>query len=357
MTDNIKEYSYVSSFSPMAKSFDGLGITILSKTKHDDSWKTLQRLNQQNASWMTFDPTHKFLYVCYSLRDSKGKVYGRLESYQIDANTYFPSLLNTIDLDSGPAHMAVSPDGKSLIVANYYPGNFTVYDLKSDGQIGGITDQLTNFGNGPHERQESPHPHAVVFDDNGPFIGVTDLGNDTVAILKLTNKKLIRISQTTVPSGMGPRHLIFSPNHSLVYVIGELDGHLLSLEYNHQTGELGKIVQNLVAAPDTYTGIQSGAEIQLHPNKKFLYVSNRGPHALMTYKIDQLTGKLALTNTVTDKITNPTGFTIDPQGTHLYVPNNGGQDIIQFSINSLNGSLTATNHDIPLLAPNIMIFL
>lgn len=175
-------FAIVSSFLPMRKNDAGLGITVLQKNSNVDDWKIIQQLDRQDASWMTFDPTHHFLYVCYSLRNATGKVYGRLEAYQINSETHLLTLINEIDVEDGPAHMSVSPDGKYLLIANYFHGDFVVRQLNSDGSIGPISDKIQDQGTGPNKRQEAAHPHSIIFDKAGEFIGVTDLGNDTISI-------------------------------------------------------------------------------------------------------------------------------------------------------------------------------
>lgn len=351
------EVAIVSSFSPLRETTNGLGISVIKRNPGQDTWKVLQRLDRQDASWLTLNPSHQYLYACYSLRDSAGKVYGRLEAYHIDPVTHLLTLLNQLTVPDGPAHMTVSPDGKSLLIANYFAGDFVVRALHPDGRIGQITSRLQDHGTGPNARQEAAHPHAIVFDQSSDLIGVTDLGNDTISLLKLTNGQLSRVATLTVPAGTGPRHLVFSPTHPLLYVIGELSGRLLTIAYDRAAGKLGSIVQDLLAAPADYQGPQSGAEIRLHPNQKVLYTSNRGPHALMTYHIAPTTGKLTLLATTTAAMTNPTGFTLNPQGTALYVPNNSGQGIVTFDLDPVSGTVADQRQPISLTAPNVMVFI
>ncbi|MCT4397159.1 lactonase family protein [Pediococcus ethanolidurans] len=351
-----RSYAYVSSFSPGASNIQGSGISVLKFNQISGKLTIIQQINRRDASWMTFDTHHRFLYVCYSLRDEKFQPIERLESYRVDDFSGKLTLLNCLSIKSGPAHMTVSPDGQFLIVANYYFGNFSVWRLHTNGQIGDLVDQLQDHGFGPNPRQESAHPHSVVFDPMHHFIGTTDLGNDQISILRLVSGKLIRVCSTSLPAGTGPRHLVFSPDGKFLYTIGELDGSINSFEYNQEDGRIGLQIQRILSTPADFKGTQAGAEIMVDPTGNYLFASNRGSKSITSYQIEPQTGKLVLVNSVSNNITNPTCFTIDPLGEWLYVPNNGGRDIIQFAIDSQTGKLAETSNKTQLNAPSVMLF-
>ncbi|MFJ2375704.1 SDR family NAD(P)-dependent oxidoreductase [Streptomyces sp. NPDC087769] len=63
----------------------------------------------------------------------------------------------------GCAHLAVAPDGQHVVVASHYGGEYAVLPVHEDGRLGPASHTVRNTGSGPHARQESSHPHAVVF--------------------------------------------------------------------------------------------------------------------------------------------------------------------------------------------------
>jgi 6-phosphogluconolactonase len=348
-------YVYVTSNAGTG-SPDSVGLYVFRYDPEGGTLTQVQQVPSANPSWLALDPTGRFLYVCYSLRGTVTFRVGLVEAYSINPGNGMLTLLNRVSLNSGPAQLAVSPDGRQLVVANYYYGDYVVMPIGPDGRVGDISGKLQNSGSGPNPRQDGPHPHAVVFDPKGRFIGAADLGNDTVETLRLDGGGLERVSKASVTPGMGPRHLVYSRNGRTLYVIGELDGKIKVFDYDPVRGGIGGELQTVSTEPSDYSGPHSGAEIRMHPSGKFLYASNRGSQTIAGYRIDPAMGELSLIGFATQGVNGPTSFTIDPTGKWLYVPSNLGNAIVQFRIDHTTGELTPTGQSTPLPAPNVMVF-
>ncbi|MFE2046746.1 lactonase family protein [Streptomyces sp. NPDC059477] len=186
-----------------------------------------------------------------------------------------------------------------------------------DGWLGPVSGSLRNTGGGPHPRQDSSHPHAVTFDPSGRFLGTADLGIDKAEIFRLAGGGLRRVSEVSVPSGMGPRHIAFSHDARTPYVIGELDGNIASFAYDAATGTVGRALQTVPTAPADYTGGQGGAEIAVHPSGHFLYGSNRGPRTIAGYRINGSAEGLTPLGFATEGVRGPTSFAVDPRSGEL----------------------------------------
>ncbi|MCX4399644.1 MULTISPECIES: SDR family NAD(P)-dependent oxidoreductase [unclassified Streptomyces] len=117
----------------------------------------------------------------------------------------------------GCAHLAVAPDGQHVVVASHYGGEYAVLPVHEDGRLGPASHTVRNTGSGPHARQESNHPHAVVFDPRGRFLATADLGVDKVQVLWLADGRLEHVSEAPVPgigvrgANLHPRPLRLSP--------------------------------------------------------------------------------------------------------------------------------------------------
>jgi 6-phosphogluconolactonase (cycloisomerase 2 family) len=316
----------------------------------------VQSVNDSYPSWVEVDPSRRFLHACYALSNGTALV-GQCEAYSIDPRTGQLQYLNTVSMGAtGPAQLAVSPDGRYALVANYFYGQFVVLPIGPAGLLSPISDAWTDTGSGPNPRQDSAHPHAVVFDRNGRFLGTADLGNDRLQTFRLVGGKLEHVSETATPAGMGPRHIVFSQNGRVLYVLGELNGNVMAFAYDPGTGVIGRALQTIATAPPSYTGTPSGAEIALHSSGNFLYASNRGSNTVTGYRIDHSTGKLTVIGYATQGISGPTNFAIEPSGRWLYVNSNVGNEIVQFSIDNRSGVLTPTGQVTPQFAPNVMTF-
>lgn len=362
LTDATQEgeptYVYVSSYSffPAADQ-ERIGLSVFQLDQKTGALTPVQQVSSAYSAWFDIDPSKRFLYTCSTDMDGTKRI-GKVDAYAIDPRTGSLKFLNQVSMgESGPAQLAVSPDGRHMVVANYYYGEYVVLPIGDDGRPGPVSGELKDAGSGPHPRQQDgPHPHAVAFDPSGRFIGAADLGTDEVQILRLADGALELVSEATVTRGMGPRHVAFSHDSKTYYVLGELDGNINVFAYDAATGAIGELLQTLSTQPPDYSGAPSGAEIAVHPSGDFLYASNRGSQTVAGYRIDHRTGRLSLIGFATQGVNFPTNFAIDPSGRWLYVNSNMGDEIVQFAIDPQTGELTPTGQTISVVAPNVMVF-
>jgi 6-phosphogluconolactonase (cycloisomerase 2 family) len=354
-------YVYVGSYTkdpPGGGSNNPIGLSVFRVDPKSGALTPVQQVASANPSFVALDPTRRFLYVVNEIDDYEGKKSGSIEAYKIDPAKGTLKLLNRQSLGSPiPAHLAVDPTGRHVVVANYIGGDFVVLPIGKDGRLGPVSGVLKDTGSGPNkERQEAPHPHSVVFDPAGRFIAAADLGIDKVQTFRLAEGKLERVSEAAVAPGAGPRHLAFSHHSKMLYVIDELNATVTLLAYDPATGKLGETVQTISTEPDGYSGPHSTAEIAVHPSGKFLYGSNRGAQSIVGYRIDPATGKLSVIGFATQGVNFPRNFVIDPSGKWLYVANQKGDTIVQFAINPATGELTPTGQVTPSITPVAMVF-
>jgi 6-phosphogluconolactonase len=216
---------------------------------------------------------------------------------------------------------------------------------------------LKDAGSGPNkDRQETPHPHSVVFDPGGRFIAAADLGIDKVQTFRLVNGGLERVSEVSIGPGAGPRHLAFSHDGKTLYVINELNATVTVLAYDRATGKIGQTLQTISTEPPGYSGPHSTAEIAMHPSGRFLYGSNRGAQSIVGYRIDPATGELSVIGLANQGVNYPRNFAIGPSGKWLYVANQKADTIVQFEINHETGELRPTGQVTPSITPVAMVF-
>ena len=189
---------------------------------------------------------------------------------------------------------------------------------------------VTQHGSGPNkERQEAPHPHAVMFDPAGRYIATADLGIDKVETFQLQDGKLAKVSEVALPPGSGPRHLAFSPDGSMLYVISELKATVTALPYDATSGKLGEPIAAVSTVPDDFPAAKTRPRSWSTPSGKFLYGSNRrfsdhpDADAIVVFKLDDK-GVPEREQFVTKDIAFPRGFQLDPTGTWLYALNQKG---------------------------------
>lgn len=342
------------------------GISVFAVDAATGDLSLVQSLPSDNAFYFAFDPTGGFLYAVNVIGDYEGGTTGSVEAYAIDAATGMLTFINRQSSGGGvAAQPAVDPSGKWLVVANYGGANFTVLPINPDGSLGSVSDTVTETGSGPNtERQDTSHPHAVVYDPAGNFIAAADLGTDKVHIFQLDpdTGKLTEVSVASTASGAGPRHVAFNAAATLLYVVNELDATIDVFAYDAATGALGDILQTISTVPEPFVGTKSTAEILIHPSGRFLYNSNRGQpdtetpegDAIVGFAIDPDTGLLTLIGHTTEGIAVPWSFAFDASGTWLYAANYDDSSITRYRIDQETGVLTLDGEKVATPTPFVI---
>src|SRR6185295_20055602 len=111
--------------------------------------------------------------------------------------------------------------------------------------------------------------------------------------------------------------------------------------FTYSAGSL-KLVQTVSTLPQGFNGTNSAATLQVHPNGKFLYASNRGADDIAVYSIAPQTGTLTLVESVPTQGKTPGSFAIDPSGSWLVAANQSSDSLVLFRIDQQTGRLTAT---------------
>ncbi len=301
-----------------------------------------------NPSFLVLGPDNRFLYAVNELYSSESS-HGDLSAFAVDPETKSLRYLNQQSTHGlAPCFAAVDPEGRYCLVANYETGNLCVLPVQSDGSLGEATDLVQFSGHGPNTaRQEGPHAHMVVPSPNNRFIHAIDLGADRIMTFRLDMERGALTPAdppwAELPPGTGPRHLAFHPLRSFVYVISELHSTITVFQYDEQLGTFAS-TQIISTVPDSYTGDNLGAEIQVAPNGRFVYASNRGDDSIVVFAVDQETGHLSFVERESSQGIGPRTFVIDPTGTLLLVANQDSDTVVTFWIDQASGTLKSTGH-------------
>jgi 6-phosphogluconolactonase (cycloisomerase 2 family) len=324
------------------------GIYVLAM--RDGGWTPVQTVASANPSFLAVHPSRRFLYAINEIDTYQGLPTGTAEAYAIDAQDGRLTLLNRQPLSlSGviPAHLAVSPDGRALAVALYGGGAYNVLPIGADGKLGKVSGIEKETGSGPDaERQESPHPHMVLFDASGQRLLATDLGTDRINVFTLGDGKLSVLGRTSVSPGSGPRHLALHPSQRFVYLVNELDATVACFGYDAASGKVGEQRQRVSTLPEGYSGQKSSAALVMHPSGQFLYASNRRlksdhPMAdgIAAFRIDPSNGTLTPLQHWSEGLRFPRALAMAPGGSHLYALSQKGDTILRLRIDPASGKL------------------
>jgi 6-phosphogluconolactonase len=125
---------------------------------------------------------------------------------------------------------------------------------------------------------------------------------------------------------------------------------VIAFNWNPKLGTLAEF-QTVSTLPAAFTGDNTAAEIEIHPNGKFLYASNRGNDTIAIFAIDQTNGRLTLVAHVPTQGKNPRNFAFDPTAKWLLCTNQDGNSAVVFKVDATTGTLTQTGQPVAIDAP------
>jgi 6-phosphogluconolactonase len=297
---------------------------------------------------MAVSPDRRFLYAASRTKPHTVHVYA------IDSASGALSLLSTAPLPMSMPYLSLDRTGRFLFGVSYGDHLVSVNAVGMDGRVRAEPVQLVPVGR---------NAHAIRIDRSNRFVFVPTLGTDQVFQFVFDPDSGRLASNTPavaqMPPGTGPRHFVISRDNRFVYVLGELTATVTTFALDDDSGlltELGSVsglppdtpltpgaprlpIGTAGAAPprDLDNDIWA-ADIQMTPDGRFLYLSERTGSTLETLAVDGATGTLRwLGSTPTEK--QPRGFAIDPGGRYLIATGQQSDTLSVYAIDADCGAL------------------
>ncbi|MBS4216958.1 lactonase family protein [Bacillus sp. FJAT-49711] len=336
------------------------GINIFTFNESDGSITHIDSVCEiENPSFISIDETNNHLFAVSETAMTDGKEGGQVFSYKIDEETGTLSYLSAQLTNGGaPCHLSVENGGENVYVVNYSGGNICRFSIDKAGHIKSLDDIVQHKGNSIRpDRQEGSHPHSIILDSSNTFAYVPDLGLDKVFIYKLDQVKrtFVAYREINVHPGAGPRHIVFHSFLPYAYVINELDCTICVFSVE-KDGTL-TTQQTVPTLIENNLQEDSGADIHIHPNGKFLYASNRGKDSITIFQINQQNGSLTRIGYSSTYGKTPRNFAISPNGKYLFAANQNSDSIVLFRIDDKTGQLTEPIKTIQVSEPVCIKFL
>jgi 6-phosphogluconolactonase len=276
---------------------------------------------------LTVDPTQHYLYL--GLRSNKTVV-----SYRIDPHHGGLTAFGTpVTVQADPCYLATDHTGHWLLAASYSGGQAFVHPINGDGTVAATVACAVHT---------EPCAHCIELDATNRFTFLPHVADSNViyqyrfdaATGQLTPNSPARLAPAP---GVGPRHYVYHPTKPILYFSNEQEGSVTAYHLDPDRGTLAAF-QSLSTLPSDFIGENTCAQIHIHPQGRFLYVSNRGHDSIACYTIDRKTGLLsARGQQPTEPI--PRAFNIDPTGNFLYVSGQGSGQLTAYRIDQESGLL------------------
>ena len=329
------------------------GIYVYRFDADNGSITPLATAQKVNPSYLVVSRDRQHVYAVNELPGDNGPATqrGGISAFRFDPPSGRIDFVNKVSSDGNdPAYLALSPDGKYLLAANYSVasdpgGSFAVFPLEGD-RVGPSVLTVHHDGSGPIKgRQDNSHVHSTVFSPDGHYLFAQDLGADKIYSYRYTpdgSRGLFGPTDsryTLVKPGSGPRHLIFDQAGKHAYVTTEMNASVLV--FNYADGKLS-LQQTLPMTAPGFKGKIGGGAIHLSPDGRFLYATNRGDvNEILTYAVNPSDGHLKLLGRTSTLGKTPREFAIDPTGRWLIVGNQDSDSVYFFRRNPETGELAS----------------
>jgi 6-phosphogluconolactonase len=281
---------------------------------------------------LAISPDKRFLFA--GLREAPYAA----ATYAIDAKTGRLSYVGAGELAASMVYLTTDRTGRFLLSASYHGHVVGVNPIGANGVIGATLQKVPT----------RPNAHCVLVAPTNRFALYASLGGDVMHQQKL-DPRTGTLSPNDPPAmsvrpNAGPRHFVFSPAETFVYLLNELDGSIYVFPYDPTDGTLQEQVQIASSLPDGFTGKPWAADIHVTPDGRFLYTSERTSSTLAAFRVDRERGTLTALGSF-PTATQPRAFAIDPWGRYLLAVGQVSNSMARYAIDQKAGTLRPLGED------------
>ena len=333
-------FAYIGSRTTKERKALGEGITVWAR--EGAAWEKIQTVScGPNPSYLCLNGSQDRLYAIHG-------DYSEVTAFQAGEDGRLTQLNTVPTYGTNPVHLVVSPNGKSLYVANLETGSLARLTLEKDGSLGGV--QQVIFVPGQPGHGYVSHPHQVCLHPDGKWLLVPCQGRDhgvgKVAVYAIDpeDNHLTEAFVWTARKGAEPRHVAVHPNGRWVYLVNEKDSTAIFFHFDEGTGTL-EPRQMLTTLPEDYFGPGWASGIVMERSGKAVYVSNRTHDTVPVFTIDPETGRLAFRQNLPTEGNQPRFLDLEPDGKRLVAANELTHTVTVFDVQP-DGSLEREKNQI-----------
>jgi 6-phosphogluconolactonase len=256
----------------------------------------------------------------------------------------------SIRLAHRPLHLSLDVEERHLLLCSNDPPDVTVHRIAADGSIGAPVPQMPlDFGVTAHQVRVTPAGNiaivpACAHHPTGEIPGSLRLfsySDGKLAPLAVIDADPARAAAwqnvRNGAHGFAVRHVDFHPTRRWMYLCLETQCEIRLYDYS-ETGlaPAPRFIKSTLEGTELGRARQAASAIHVHPNGRFVYVSNRaqgteefrgaevfagGVNDIAAFEIDERTGEPVLIQHIETHGFFPRTFGIDPSGRVLVVGN------------------------------------
>lgn len=237
-----------------------------------------------------------------------------------------PSLEGRTMMTGNPVYLALAR-GEDVLVSGYFGDDLIkTHDVTGAPPHGEIVEAST-----PNE------PHCTFVAAGGTRVYVPHRNANTTTWWDVAaDGMLTRSGELDADGNVGPRHIHFTPDESFAYLVNEYDDSVSS----HRVMGDGSLerFQTISTLPEGVDGdTNTGADVHVTPDGRFVYSSNRGHDSLAMFSIGA-GGMLTFLGTVPTEDT-PREFDVSPDGRFVVAAGQGSGQLQSYRVED-DGMLT-----------------
>ncbi|QNI35606.1 lactonase family protein [Edaphobacter albus] len=300
---------------------------------HQGRWEKLQMLKSERPVALVLAPNRKTLYAVNEVDQYRGLPVGTVEAFAIHPDGRL-KLLNRQRLALSaihPRHAAVTPDGRSLVVAVQGGGAYNVLGIEEDGRLGHISGLWKETGVERAGESLVARPQMVAFDQTGRILSV-DGGTDRLNIFGRGETSLTTHERANLSVGCGASQVEAHPAGSHLYVI-QSSG-ISCHGYDTASGKVSQPVQNLSFPAAT----EGPSTMAVHPSGNFLYACQQR-NGVAAWSVSKMTGRLRSIGTQAVELGELDAIHVAPDGRSLIALNADRGQAAEIQIDATTGRL------------------
>lgn len=275
----------------------------------------------------------------FAITEAKDEAYVYLLKYSADGFI----LLDQKKVDGGYlCHITYSSKNKALFGACYETG--TIFSVRVEA--GGFGEILY------HEVQQGSEPgaltraHMVLLNREETTLITVNIALDRIYTYEISEGSLHRIGILELEKGIGPRHVVYSPDERLLYIITEYSNEILVY-----TADDRKLLQRISTLHPDYQGISNCSTLCFSKDLRFLYAANRGAQTITLFRVKE-DGTLEWMEEYDCGGKHPRHMIITEDGSYLAICNQNSDNVAIYELDSQEGGLNRLLLSIPFPSPS-----
>lgn len=343
-------YFLTGSYSPASEP----GVQLLAYNPASDE---IVRISQSpagiNPSFLAWSGDKGLVYAINEIAEKDSVPGGAVTSLKLNKKAGSLNLVKETRISgSGPCHVSIAGDTKSLFISNYGDGSLSAVKLDREGLP---SDEYLSLSFG--DSGTVSHVHMAIPIMGNKKLLVSDLGLDRLTEFDLEEEEgeyfIYESRIINFLPGSGPRHFVYDSVGSLLYMANELSSEVEV--FIRDQGAYRRIAKTRTL-PAVFDAENYCSHIAMSPGRKYLYVGNRGHNSIAVFSLNE-SGEPDFKTAVDCEGDWPRHFAISPDGKIMIIANQRSGNITVFKIDPESGipSYSGISYDIE--TPSCILFI